>query len=243
MGQVTWHLQLPPSQLVPLGQPLPQVPQFCWSVWVSTHLPLQSCSLGGQTAPQLPFTHELFRQIAPQLPQLRGSFWRDEQILKPKSLQRTLGGRQAHWPFAQPWPIGQVWPQPPQFRGSVWKSTQERPHWVSGDWHFTAHDPRLQTSPTGQTSPQVPQFLGSDWTLVQVPLHEVCPGSQPHWLFWQTPVLQTIPQPPQLNGSPWVSMQMGRPKHFCSPGGQLPQTPWLHAPPLAQTWPQVPQLL
>jgi hypothetical protein len=44
--------QLPPLQLCPLPQALPQVPQLFGSFWTLTQVPLQSAAPDGQ--PQLP---------------------------------------------------------------------------------------------------------------------------------------------------------------------------------------------
>jgi hypothetical protein len=122
-GQVSWQ---PPLAQVgdPLGQASAQLPQFCGSVMVFTHVPAQSVVPVAQ--PQLPSMHALPAPHAvPQPPQFCGS----DLMSRQAPLQAISGGAHepAHWPTEQTWPAAHIVPQPPQFCGLVVTSTQAPP--------------------------------------------------------------------------------------------------------------------
>ncbi len=197
--QTSVQLQTPCWQTSFGPQALPQPPQSWESVCGSMQLPEQRSWPEGQLVPvHCPATQEPWVQITPQPPQLSGSFSRFEQSWKPKSLQRTSGGRQAQAPFEHCWPMGQALKQPPQLPGSVWRFAQLPPQFVSGGWQLVAHWPFVQTAPDGQTLLQPPQLPGSVWVIVQTPPQLVWPGLQAQAPFWQTPLWQMLPQLPQL---------------------------------------------
>ena len=110
-GQVSW--QAPLAQVGdPVGHACAQLPQFCGSVIVSTHVPAQSVVPVGQ--PHLPSMHALPAPHAvPQPPQFSGS----DLMSRQAPLQAISGGAHepAHWPTEQTWPAGHIVPQPPQF--------------------------------------------------------------------------------------------------------------------------------
>jgi hypothetical protein len=136
--------------------------------------------------------------MTPQLPQFAGSVSMLEQTLpKPRSLQRTLGGRQAQTLFSHWSPVSQTLPQPPQFSGSSVTFAQVPPQTSDGFAQVLVHWLLLQNSPRGQTVPQLPQLSGSVAVLVQLPLQLVWPVRQPHWELVQTPLWHMVLQLPQ----------------------------------------------
>jgi hypothetical protein len=123
--QFVWHL--PALHTEPVGQTVPQAPQFWPSCVGSTHVPEHEMS--GATQPHLPATHEPpAPQPTPHMPQLPGSAVRSTHW----PLQSVKPAGQAHFPPLQAWPPEQTLPQPPQFCESVFSFTQLRPHATFG---------------------------------------------------------------------------------------------------------------
>jgi hypothetical protein len=99
----------------------------------------------------------------------------------------------------------------------------------------------------------VPQFSGSVLVSVQPVLQSVSPAVQTefvHWPFTQELMEQTMPQPPQLAGSfvrsehcaPPMRPPRGLPLQRTWGGAQV-QVPFTQLSPVAQAFPQEPQLL
>ncbi len=120
-----------------------------------------------------------------------------EQTSKPKSLQRTFGGRHAQTLFSHSSPVSQTLPQPPQFSGSFVTFAHVAPQISEGFEQVLVHLLLLQNCPRGQTVPQLPQLSGSVAVLVQLPPQLVWPVRQPHSEFVHTPLWQKFVQLPQ----------------------------------------------
>ena len=121
-------MQLPPLQVVPPEQTVPQVPQFALSLLVIAHAPPWHWVVPvGQLDEQLLLlqTAVVPVQVVVQLPQWVASDW--TQAL----LHRRSPVLHAHWPAVQLWPDPQTLPQVPQFCESVERFVQPEVHAVS----------------------------------------------------------------------------------------------------------------
>lgn len=98
--------------------------------------------------------------------------------------------------------------------------------------------PNVQTPPLGQRLPQLPQLLRSTCVETQPSGQAVSPAVHERQLPPIQVPRQKFPQLPQLS---WLSTEMQMPPQSWKPGVQL-QLPKVQTPPLAQRWPQLPQL-
>ena len=124
---------------------MPQLPQFCESSVVSTHLPLQAVVPVAQ-----PAEHWLAEQSCPagqalpHAPQCSGSLVRSAHLPVPPNVEQFVvppRHSSAHLPRVQSLPSGQALPQPPQCSGSLL---------------ISAHTPLQSTLPTPQAARQLP---------------------------------------------------------------------------------------
>jgi hypothetical protein len=182
------QVQTPATQLAPVPQTLPQVPQLKLSFCLSTHWPLQMLGVAaGQE--HWPEVHvPPIGQGMSQPPQLATSL----EMSKQPVAQVVLPTGQVQLPPAHTAPGLQAWPQLPQFPTSIMVSVQTEPHRF-GMPDGQVHWPAMQLAPTGHAWPQVPQLLASPCVLVQVPL-QLSGSVPPHGTHWPaahiSPVLQ-----------------------------------------------------
>ena len=212
---VLWQVlawQEPETQLCPVGQAWPQVPQLVGSVLrlasqPSPYLWSQSAKPGSQermvhAAAVQPVTAWLSgAQKMPQPPQLLGSPLVLAQVA-PQHVSppgHALPGPQGptQRPPEQVSPGAQALPQPPQFCGSVLVSTSQ-PSWtcLSQSAKPTTHAAMVQVEPEQrgvafargpQGMPQPPQLFGSPVVSTQSGLQQVRPLPQ----VWPPPQLPT----------------------------------------------------
>src|SRR5262245_57755471 len=120
---------------------LPQLPQFAWSLLVSTHAPLQGVSPVAHVAEHTPRLHTWPPgQTVPHIPQLVGAVASTAQV----PLQSTVYAGQPQFPPLQSSVGPHAVRQPPQCAGSLDVSTHAPLHSVSPIEHIAAHMPRLQ---------------------------------------------------------------------------------------------------
>lgn len=206
-----------------------------------TQRPLQKEEPGGHA--QVPLVHEVPRgQMSPQTPQ----FALSEAVLVHTPEQFTWPGGQIEVQarLTQDAPGAQVMLHPPQFRGSLLRSTHEPfAHCCRGGGQIEVQTRLAQTWLGAQSTLQAPQWVGSLTRSTHRPLHEVLPGGQPVHMplrhVW--PLAHSELQLPQFRGSlcgstHWpLQVMSGRPQVV------------LHTPPKQtsrgpQVKPQPPQL-
>ncbi len=147
--------------------------------------------------------------MVPHAPQWLGS----SRSTTQDEPQRDLLPLQTQVPPEQTWSLAQRLPHVPQFRESVWVSTQTEPHLVGvAPPQLAAHAPAEQTGVAPlQAVPQAPQFWGSFCVLTQIDPHRV--GVTPTQVAKHIPPEQTglteqaEPQEPQLRRSSRVLAQ------------------------------------
>jgi hypothetical protein len=184
---------VPEAQASPFAQIVPQTPQFCGSVLVSTQ-ELPHCVSGGWHMGGV--TH--FR------------LWQTWPVLQQMPLQSTWPTGQVftQLPVAHDWFAAQVRLQPPQFCGSRFVSTQTPLQLVKPAVQPVMQLPWLQKVPDAQGWLQLPQLLLSCDGSMQMPLHSSWPEGQPQLPCWQLwPVPQAWPHDPQLRASVFVLTQ------------------------------------
>jgi hypothetical protein len=197
---------MPPMQLSPVPQRLPQKPQLCASVCGSTQptavvpppqqiWPLVHALVPHRHCPPLQVSPAL--QAWPHAPQLAGSVW---VFLQPVEQQASVPVQatplQRHEPLVQVSGAVQAWPHWPQFALSLVRLTQVvLLQQVLG----AGQGPLPQAQPDG-AQPTVGQQA--------TPAVHAAPPLQVHApLVQASPGLHAWPQPPQLNGSFWKSKQ------------------------------------
>lgn len=131
--------------------------------------------------------------------------------------------------------------QLPQWKRSVWRSTQPVPHTESGGVHDITHWPAAQRAPAGHAAPQRPQLRASELGSTHWPLH-----STSGVLHAQLPEMHSssashaVPQLPQFRRSEVMSRQ--RPLQNAWPLGHCcEQVPPWHTAPAPHARPQAPQ--
>jgi hypothetical protein len=168
----------------PVGQAVPQPPQFLAFVERSVHveiiiplgpMPVHSVKLAAQPATHAPPEHVVpGAQRLPHDPQLSLSLCVSAQA--EPHCERPAP--QVHAPLAQLAPTGHCVAQAPQLSGSLVVSTHAPPQATSGDVQLTPHTPALQSGAPAsleQTFPQAPQLSGSLWVRVHVLSHLIPP--------------------------------------------------------------------
>jgi hypothetical protein len=169
------HEHVPPEQLPPAGQVLPQVPQLPLLVCRSTQTmpfpiippPMHSVSPVGQPAVHVPPTHVLFGpQRSPQVPQFRGSV----SVSVQTPLQLVSPPPHTHEPFVQLEPVPHWVPQAPQSNGSLVRLTHALLQLVRPPVQVVVQRPCEHTWPVAHTVPHPPQLFGSLCVSVQTPL-------------------------------------------------------------------------
>jgi hypothetical protein len=170
------QMQVEPRQKLPLPQELPQAPQSCEVVLVSTQAPLQSLgSLGGQLRVQrVPVQTSVDAQAFPQLPQFAVSL--GTQV--PPQGRYPLKQVQALLMHRPPPP--QLLEQLPQNPGSEVRFTQIPPQRVYPVGQGAVHTPLRQESPAAHFVPHPPQLFRSVCLSTQLPEQRERPPGQTH---------------------------------------------------------------
>jgi hypothetical protein len=168
------HPQEPALHVCPFWQVVPQIPQFSWSDFTSTHDPEHATSGLAQPVAHAPFEHTDVapEQTVPHAPQFFGSL----PVFTHTPPQRVSPAGHVHLlsPHCSVAPHAVV--HAPQCAASLVMSTHDCPHWVSPALQEVSQPPRLQTAPAAQVTPQPPQFCGSVRVLTQALLHVTSPG-------------------------------------------------------------------
>jgi hypothetical protein len=150
-------------------------PQFCGSVFRSTHAPLHTvCPVGHAHTPAV---HAPPVGQAVQPPQ-----WSALAMMSthaPLVPHAPNPGAHVQAPIQQDWSLGQIFPQPPQSCEFPVVSTHELPQSVRVAEQPDAHLLCEHTIPVGHGAPQAPQFLASDVVSTQAPEHVTCPVAHP----------------------------------------------------------------
>ena len=185
----------PLAHACPVGQRLPQAPQFAGSVLESTQAwaptgPQRESPVGQPQADALQTWPG--GQLTPHAPQFLGSVVVFTQVWLGGVPQVALGAMQAQVEAWQAKPPVQAWPQEPQWRMSdatstqLWRGTAPQSVTVDGVVAQTQVPP--PQTPRPQAWPQEPQFRMSVARSTQAPRQAVCPPRHP-----QVPLTQAAP--------------------------------------------------
>lgn len=212
----------PLVQVCPSAQPRPHFPQWCTSVFPSTHAPSQTVSPSLQPVVQAPFEHTCpAPQALPQAPQCE--LLEASTTHAPPQLVSPSAQMVRHWPREHMCSGGQAFPHAPQWVGLEVTSTHAPSQLAVPAGHAAAwHTPSRQLWPDAQRSSQPPHATALVRVSKQAPPHVVSPSPQdvPHRRCEQTdPVEHPVPHAPQWRASLDVSTQ--DPPQFVSP--------WSHA--------------
>lgn len=187
------HAHCPAVHTLPAPQTVPQAPQFCALVVVSTHASPQKLLPAGQVqapcAQVRPPLHAL-----PHVPQLLLSV----ATLTQLDPQAVCPGMQLQTPAVHTLPASQLVPHAPQLVGLTWRSTQlpaqaARPMEQPAATDLQA--PWSQTWSALQLTPQAPQF-GFARVLVHTPPQATSPAAQV--MAIGMPPLPAVPEAPAV---------------------------------------------